>query len=695
MLLALALDARAQERSYGPVKRDESLTTVARRVRPEDTRLATMQTLVALFRANPDAFDDGDINRLKPGSVLIVPDAKTIRAIPERETHGVFELRVSGPENTPPHPAQASYKKSTDIQNDKQLITAQKAVRFDEKTLQRIPEGHAEAPLPPAPPPLPDPNRASGLAPVPPPQAWSPDDAAPIPDRWRLLDTLGITHPRWYDPYHSNVLKGDKPLDAAHHFFVLSVISDSVYEARQLPTPVGPQATTSAGANDIFGGGTQTLFNQNLIVSLVYLEGDTTFQPPDFELHATPVFNFNDTQVDEERALKIDPRAGNRRADGYLGVQELFVDYHLRNVSDRYDFDSIRFGIQPISLDFRGFLLQDDQLALRLFGNRDNNRWQYNLGWMRRLEKNSNSGLNAIDRRLRVDDTFFANLYRQDFPVMGFTSQGVIAANLNREEGHRFYDDNGFLERPASFGTEQPRRYHVTYLGYNGDGHFGRINLTTSLYAALGRESRGVFSASARDIAAGFGAAEISFDQDWVRWKLSLLWASGDHDPYDGTANGFDAIFENPIFAGADTSFYIRQAIPLIGGGGVALSMRNGVLNDLRTSKEHGQSNFTNAGTQLAGVGADFDLMPQLRLSTNFNYLRFDQVAVLELARNQGGISRNIGLDLSGALIWRPWFSQNIVARLSAARLLPGAGFRDLFPEGQPYSLLGNLILTY
>src|SRR5207245_1081185 len=118
--------------------------------------------------------------------------------------------------------------------------------------------------------------------------------------------------------------------------------------------------------------------------------------------------------------LQIDPRDGRRRADGYLGVQELFVDYHLRNVSDRYDFDSIRFGIQPISLDFRGFLFQDNQLALRLFGNRDNNRWQYNLGWIRRLEKNTNSGLNAVDRRLRVDDTYFANLYRQDFPVTGF-----------------------------------------------------------------------------------------------------------------------------------------------------------------------------------------------------------------------------------------------------------------------------------
>ena len=43
------------------------------------------------------------------------------------------------------------------------------------------------------------------------------------------------------------------------------------------------------------------------------------------------------------------------------------------------DFDSLRIGIQPFSSDFRGFLFQDNQLGVRLFGTRDNNRWQYNL----------------------------------------------------------------------------------------------------------------------------------------------------------------------------------------------------------------------------------------------------------------------------------------------------------------------------
>ena len=45
----------------------------------------------------------------------------------------------------------------------------------------------------------------------------------------------------------------------------------------------------------------------------------------------------------------------------------------------RYDFHSIRIGIQPFQSDFRGFLFNDSQLGIRLFGNRHNNRFQYNV----------------------------------------------------------------------------------------------------------------------------------------------------------------------------------------------------------------------------------------------------------------------------------------------------------------------------
>ncbi len=332
---------------------------------------------------------------------------------------------------------------------------------------------------------------------------------------------------------------------------------------------------------------------------------------------------------------------------------------------------------------------------MRLFGTRDNNIFQYNLAWFRRVEKDTNSGLNDVNERLRDDDIFVGNVYWQDLFVKGFTSQFTALYNRNREDD-LFYDANGFIQRPSSFGQERPRDYDVVYLGYSGDGHIGRLNLSTSLYYALGTEEPAPFFGEKSDIRAFFAAAEAGFDMDWVRWRASALFASGDSDPYDDVSEGFDAIFENPLFAGADTSYWIRQGLPLAGGGRVALSGRNGVLNSLRSSKELGQSNFTNPGTMLLGLGTDLDLTPELRLSFNFNQLWFEDTAVLEAARNQADIDKHIGLDASMAVIWRPFMSQNVVLRLSYAQLLPGQGYKDLYHDSSaPYSVLANAILTY
>ena len=91
----------------------------------------------------------------------------------------------------------------------------------------------------------------------------------------------------------------------------------------------------------------------------------------------TPIINFNHVEVEENRVLKADPRLGRHRSDRHIAIAEAFFDYHIRNVSDRYDFDSVRIGIQPFSSDFRGFLFQDSQLGIRFFGDRDNNIFQY------------------------------------------------------------------------------------------------------------------------------------------------------------------------------------------------------------------------------------------------------------------------------------------------------------------------------
>src|SRR5207302_8207964 len=111
---------------------------------------------------------------------------------------------------------------------------------------------------------------------------------------------------------------------------------------------------------------------------------------------------------------------------------------------------------------------------------------------------------------------------------------------------------------------------------------------------------------------------EVSYDRDWARYRASFVYASGDSRPEDGSATGFDSIFDNPNFAGGPFSYFTRQAIRLTGSG-VNLVNRNSLLPDLRTSKEQGQANFVNPALLVYNIGADFDLTPKLKLITNIS----------------------------------------------------------------------------
>ncbi|WP_415641758.1 hypothetical protein [Sphingomonas antarctica] len=579
-----------------------------------------------------------------------------------------------------------------------------------------------------------------GAIQAPPPEAFPPDsyDYA-VPDRWRLMKTLcgtlagdpttrGLCGPVGHtirDPYHQNVLKGDRPLCIAtkeenerrklagiarcatpgllHHddwFLVVNLASDTVIEPRSFPIPVGVQTTSRPGSLDVFGRSQSFVAAQTFLAGFDLFKGSTAYKPPEIEYKVQLAYQINYADVPERRILNVRPSRKNTRYDQFFGVQEAFIDYHIRNTSARYDFDSIRIGIQPFQQDFRGFLFQDSQLGIRLFGNRDDNRWQYNLAAFRRLEKDTNSGLNSVTKRPRDDYVFAANAYRQDFPVVGLTSEVSLTYNLNREGGRIEVDTNGFPVRPALLGDLRGRDYDIVYVGYSMDGHIGRINLTGSFYGAFGEDRNSFFTSRATEVRAFFAAVEPSIDLDWVRLRASALYATGDKNPYDNRETGFDAIFENPVFAGADTSYWIRQSIPFAGGGrAIGINGRNGILNSLRSSKEQGQSNFNNPGTILAGVGFDADVTPKFRLSGNLNHLWFENTATLQALRSEGSIPRSIGYDASLAAIVRPKAIQNVVFRLSGAVLQPSKGFKDLFTnsrrDGRYYSVLFNAIVSY
>jgi hypothetical protein len=520
-------------------------------------------------------------------------------------------------------------------------------------------------------------------------------------DRWRVVlppYELTVAGSR-LDPYNQNRWKGDLPIRGQDLFLNLSAVADTLVEPRQLPTPSGV-GSARPGSLQFFGRDGQLLATETIALSADLFKGDTAFRPIDWRIKASVVADVNYLRVAENGIVNPDVRQGTSRTDSFVAVQELFGELKLADLSPNYDFVSVRAGIQPFNSDFRGFVFTDTNLGARLFGSYQSNRDQFNLAFFDRLEKDTNSGLNTFDARHQ--QVAVANVYRQDFLVPGYTAQASL--HYLRDEPSFHFDTNGFLVRPDPVGSFTPHEVRALYLGWTGLGHFGRINVDHAFYFATGTDSLNPIAGpdpafGAHDqvnILAGMAALEVSIDRDWWRPRIAYLYSSGDRNPTDRTANGFDSILDNPAFAGGGFSFWNRFGI-LLPGTGVALVNRGSLIPDLRSSKDEGQPNFVNPGLRLLSGGVDLDLTPKLRLEATANYLRFDHTEVLELLLFQSPIHTHIGWDLSLGARYRPLLSNNIVLLAGVATLLPGTGFKDIYgPDRGPLvGTFADLVLSF
>jgi hypothetical protein len=537
-------------------------------------------------------------------------------------------------------------------------------------------------------------------------------DRVPVKDRWRVgfpdqdrrtgSDAPG-DRGAWWDPYHQNVLKGDYPLPGTQNLFlVVEGVGTALGEARRTPTPSGVFPKGGGSGSPFFRDGEETLLDERFDLSLDLFHGETSYKPVDWRVLVRGVFDANHATAEENTVLFADPSKGTDRNDRFGALQEAFFETTLATVSPDYDVIQARVGIQRFNADFRGFLFLDDALGVRVFGSLDDNRWQWNLALFDRRDKDTNSGLNeleSIGQRLLV-----LNLYRQDLleglaPAgrerswsRGLTGQ--LAYVRFSDEDSVDYDSNGFLVRPRAVGAVRPNHRDVDYLGANLDGHVGRVNVVASLYHASGDVSFDEIAGRSQTVDANMAALELSMDRDWMRFKVFGFYQSGDSDPRDGKAEGFDAVFDNPSFAGGEFGFWNRNAVRLVGTG-VGLVQRGSLLNSLRSSKDEGSPSYVNPGLLLAGVGWDAQLTPRLKLLTNASYLVFDDTASLEQVLNQSAIGREIGWDLSVGAIWRPLLTENVVVKGGVAALVPGHGFRDVYTGEVLYTAFVELELRW
>jgi hypothetical protein len=531
------------------------------------------------------------------------------------------------------------------------------------------------------------PTGFTGGTSVEPTERQNTDHFIPIEDRWRIgtptWDRYGKGHPpvddypfvqgAWWDPYNQNVLKGDYPIAGQDVFMRLGFRTTNLVEYRQTPIPTTPtEATQNPGEFEFFGNPNQFLFAQYNSASIDLFKGDSVFRPIDWRFKVNLIFNQNYLKVYELGVVSPDVTDGTNRHRTFWSLEEWFYESKIADTSPNYDFVSVRAGSQFFSSDFRGFIFADTNRAVRLFGNRLSNQDQYNVIWFDQTEKDTNSFLNTFDDRHQ--NTLIANYYRNDFVFPGYNTQ--VSFHYNRDQASTKFDANGFLVRPDPVGVYAPHQVDAYYLGWSGNGHINRYNVSHAAYYVTGRDELNPLAGQAQDIHAFMGALELSYDRDWARFRCSYFYASGDSDPNDSQANGFDAIFDNPNFAGGEFSYWNRQQIKLFG---VNLVQRQSLIPNLRSSKFQGQTNFVNPGIQLVNFGFDADLTTKFKWINNANYLWFNQTESLEVYTFQEKVRNEIGLDLSSGVEYRPLLNNNILIVGGISGLLVGNGFRDLY----------------
>ena len=521
--------------------------------------------------------------------------------------------------------------------------------------------------------------------------AGMPQGAEAVPNRWfvgfgrwqRYADPSAETpyqtggDLKLWHPYLQSLLKGDAPIFRQDIFLNLTMIDFAQFEIRQLPVPSGVSAAR-ANSSEFFGRGDQVFFSNDFQFAIDIFKGETAFKPVDWAIRILHVYNRNSIWVEEANLLDPDPRGPERdrtaRHKEFHALQEAFFEYHIRDLTDTYDFISSRFGIQPFVSDFRGFLFNDSNLGIRLFGNWDNNRWQWNAAFFDMREKDTYSGLNDFNARDQL--VFIGNVYRQDLLWKGYTGQ--VSFHASFDEASRHYDKNEALVRPAPIGDVRDHYVQSYYLGWAGDGKIGRLNISHQFYQVFGEDSYNGIAGHGVQISAQMAALELSIDKDWIRYKLTGFYASGDDNPTNSHGTGFDTILDRPFLLGGPFSYYVHQGFNL-GGTAVNFKQPDSLVIDFRSSKTEGQANFVNPGAIIAGFGMDLEVTPKLKAFVNANYIWAATTEPTERVLFTNHSSHEIGFDASLGIQLRPYLTDNVIFTAGVGFLVPGAGYEDIY----------------
>ena len=531
---------------------------------------------------------------------------------------------------------------------------------------------------------------------------------------WRRYESNRLdavySRSRWWDPFNRNQVKSDYPIFGRRWFFALTGASETTSELHRVYVPSN-QSSADPGEFGFFGRGGQFAVEQNFRFSFDLFRGSAGFEPVEYEFKVTPEFNINYALARENALINANVQQGIRRTDSNIGLQEAFFEKRLYAGKAYYDFSSVRVGIQRFTSDFRGLIFSDEQPGARLFGTFHNNVFQYNLAYFNMLEKDTNSGLNRW--RSRRQQVYAGNLYWSDFLTRGYTLN--FSALYNHDQPTFLIDKNGFLVRPAPVGLPLPHKLRAGYAGITGEGHIKRLSVSHAFYEAFGRDDQNPIAAAAQHINAQLASLELGYEKDWMEFKASVFYTSGDKNLNDGHANGFDGIVPNQQFAGAGflgnpaladrgllnnafagggVNFLNREPIPLTGTS-LVLFGPNSLMPTMRAGLFEGQANFVNPGVLLYNAAFDARVTPKIKTTLNVNYAKFVRTEILEAVLFQDRIRHAIGLDTGAGVQYRPLLNDNLLVTAGLGALAPGRGFKDIYTGRTLFSAFVNLRMVF
>lgn len=127
------------------VRGGDTLSAIAARVGGTGT---LDQTMIALLRANPDAFIDGNINRLKAGAVLRMPDGDAMTELDAQQARAIVHTQIQewrASRRAAPQPADADATASTAATVQGRTTSTSKGQRVADARLEIVPPGASDA----------------------------------------------------------------------------------------------------------------------------------------------------------------------------------------------------------------------------------------------------------------------------------------------------------------------------------------------------------------------------------------------------------------------------------------------------------------------------------------------------------------------------------------------------------------------